>query len=344
MFSYRHAFHAANHADVLKHTVLIAVARYLAEKEVGMTIVDTHAGAGLYQLDDRFAKTSGEAAQGYLQLLSRIDKEAAELAIANEALNENAKDNTKAKVKTAKHKNKIDPLAPLREYIEIVKSFALEGNHAAYPGSPFILSRLLRPQDKLRLFELHPSDSDSLLSNVAALQADRSVLPRQVAAFKENGFAGLKRLLPPPTRRALVLCDPSYEVKEDYALVVEMLSDSLKRFATGTYMIWFPILARREAQDLPRQLQQVCVKAGKEFLIASLQIKEFANAAPRYSREARPTQASATNPNEAKAAGLAASAVFIVNPPFTLKPQLLQTLPHLVELLAVDSHAGFALD
>jgi 23S rRNA (adenine2030-N6)-methyltransferase len=321
MFSYRHAFHAGNHADVLKHTVLIAVANYMAEKEVGITVIDTHAGAGLYQLDDRFAKTSGEANEGYIKLVAVMQEQ----------------DTTKNAA-----------LAPLQNYIDIVKTFAVQGNYAAYPGSPFILSRLLRAQDKLRLFELHPSDSELLTTNVAALQTSRKVFPRQVAAFKENGFAGIKRLLPPPTRRALVLCDPSYELKEDYALVVEMLTDSLKRFSTGTYIIWFPVLARREAQDLPRQLQQVCEKAGKDFLCASLQIKDFSNVAPRYSRDGTLTPARSGNRPETvvepKAGGLAASAVFVVNPPYTLKQLLVNTLPKLVEMLRVDAHAGWTLD
>jgi 23S rRNA (adenine2030-N6)-methyltransferase len=321
MFSYRHAFHAGNHADVLKHTVLIAIARYMAEKDVGMTIIDTHAGAGLYQLDDRFAKTSGEAIEGYAKLVTAMEAET---------------------------NKKSAGLAPLHDYIELVKTFAVEGNYAAYPGSPFILSRLLRAHDKLRLFELHPTDADLLIANVSALQASRKILPRQVAAFKENGFAGLKRLIPPPTRRALVLCDPSYELKEDYGLVVDMLTDSLKRFSTATFMIWFPVLARREAQDLPRQLQQVCEKAGKDFLCASLQVKDFSNAAPRYSREGNaPSSRAGSRPDasiEPKAAGLAASAVFVVNPPYTLKPLLVNTLPKLVEMLRVDAHAGWTLD
>jgi 23S rRNA (adenine2030-N6)-methyltransferase len=107
----------------------------------------------------------------------------------------------------------------------------------------------LGDRDKLKLFELHPTDSKTLSANIAQLKAGR-----QVAVLREDGFEGLKKFLPPPSRRALVLCDPSYELKTDYARVVAMVDASL-RFATGTYAVWYPIIPRPEAHDVPRKLK-----------------------------------------------------------------------------------------
>ena len=206
MFSYRHAFHAGNHADVLKHTVLIATLQYLLQKEAALTVLDTHAGAGLYRLDGDYANKSGEAADGILRLAQAKESE----------------------------------LAPvLQAYIASVRSFNQGAQLRNYPGSPFIIQSLLRVQerDKLKVFELHPTDMRSLAGNIAQLEAGR-----QVAVLHEDGFEGIKKFLPPPSRRALVLCDPSYELKSDYAKVLDMAADSLKRFATGTYAFWYPII------------------------------------------------------------------------------------------------------
>ena len=217
MFSYRHAFHAGNHADVLKHAVLIATLQYLTEKDAALTVLDTHAGAGLYRLDGDYARTSGEASEGILKLTAADAPGAA--------------------------------LVPmLQEYVDTVRAFNQGSGTKVYPGSPFIIQRLLRAHDKLKLFELHPTDLRALAGNVAQLDAGR-----QVAVLHEDGFEGIKKFLPPPARRALVLCDPSYEMKSDYGKVLDMVQDALKRFATGTYAVWYPIIPRPEAHDLPPQ-------------------------------------------------------------------------------------------
>ena len=284
MFSYRHAFHAGNHADVLKHTVLIAALQHLTEKDAALTVLDTHAGAGLYRLDGDYASTSGEAADGIVRLFA--------------------------------------PTAPtltpaLQAYVDMVNAFNQGNTLRVYPGSPFITQRLLRSQDKLTLFELHPTDLRSLAGNVAQLEAGR-----QVAVLHEDGFEGIKKFLPPPARRALVLCDPSYEIKSDYAKVLDMATDSLKRFATGTYAFWYPIIPRPEAHDLPRRLKTLATKSGKSWLHATLTVKS-----------SKITENAA---GDVKRPGLPASGMFIINPPFTLKAALKATLPQMTELLAQD--------
>ncbi|CAN7575184.1 23S rRNA (adenine(2030)-N(6))-methyltransferase RlmJ [Acidovorax sp. LjRoot129] len=292
MFSYRHAFHAGNHADVLKHTVLITALQHLTEKDAALTVLDTHAGAGLYRLDGDYANTSGEAADGVARLFA---PEAPALTPA------------------------------LQAYVDLIRGFNQGNALRIYPGSPFITQRLLRERDKLKLFELHPTDLRSLAGNVAQLEAGR-----QVAVLHEDGFEGIKKFLPPPARRALVLCDPSYEIKSDYAKVLDMAADSLKRFATGTYAFWYPIIPRPEAHDLPRRLKTLATKAGKSWLHATLTVKNsklIENAA-----------------GDIKRPGLPASGMFLINPPFTLKAALKASLPQMAELLAQDKHATHTLE
>ena len=292
MFSYRHAFHAGNHADVLKHTILLAVLRHMVQKETPFTVLDTHAGAGLYRLDGDYAQTSAEAADGYLKLIAGAP----------------------------------EPLAPLlQDYLELVAGFNPGGGHRIYPGSPFIVQRLLRGRDKLKLFELHPTDGKTLVANIAQLDARR-----QVAVLREDGFEGVKKFLPPPSRRALLLCDPSYELKNDYARVAVMVADALVRFATGNYVVWYPIIPRPEAHDLPKKLKTLANKAGKSWLHATLTLKS--------SKLLQDASGVVTRP------GLPASGVFLINPPHTLKAALQLALPQLVARLGQDGNAAFTLE
>ncbi len=318
MFSYRHAFHAGNHADVLKHTVLIATLSHLLEKDTALTVVDTHAGAGLYRLDGDYAGTSGEAAEGVLRLLAPGGK-----ATAKTAAKTAAKTTAKAATKPAADA----PLAPaLADYLALIGDFNPQGGARIYPGSPFIVQHLLREHDKLKLFELHPTDARTLDANIAQLEAGR-----QIAVLREDGFGSATKFLPPPSRRALVLCDPSYEIKSDYARVLDFVAEALKRFATGTYAIWYPIIPRPEAHDLPRRLKTMATKAGKPWLHATLTVKSskiVTDAATGTSH--RP--------------GLPASGMFLINPPFTLKPLLAEALPQMAERLAQDRNATFSLD
>ena len=156
-----------------------------------------------------------------------------------------------------------------------------KGSARIYPGSPFITQHLLRDHDKLKLFELHPTDARTLDANIAQLEAGR-----QIAVLREDGFGSATKFLPPPSRRALVLCDPSYEMKSDYARVLDFIAEALKRFATGTYVVWYPIIPRPEAHDLPRRLKTMATKAGKSWLNASLTVKSSKIATDAKRRDA----------------------------------------------------------
>lgn len=300
MFSYRHAFHAGNHADVLKHIVLLATLRHLMQKEAGITFVDTHAGAGLYRLDSEFSDKGGEAAEGVVRLMAALRPASGAAA----------------------------PSHPLiDDYLDLVAGFNPGGSLRVYPGSPFVIQRLMREasRDRLRLFELHPTDGKTLTSNVAQLDAGRAI-----TVTRQDGFEGLKPLLPPPagangSRRALVLIDPSYEIKSDYARVAAAIQDSLKRFPTGHYLVWYPIIGRAEAHDLPRRLRTLAQHAGRPWLHATLNVghKDLA-------------------PGERQ--GLTASGMFVINPPHTLKAGLTQALPLLRQTLGQGRGQAFTVD
>ncbi|MDQ6882414.1 MAG: 23S rRNA (adenine(2030)-N(6))-methyltransferase RlmJ [Pseudomonadota bacterium] len=303
MFSYRHAFHAGNHADVLKHTVLVAMLKHLTRKQTALTVVDTHAGAGLYRLDGDYAGTSGEAADGVLKLFRALKPGGKALPA-------------------------IPAVAPaLQDYVDLVAAFNNSSRLKVYPGSPFVIQRLLREEarDKLKLFELHPTDIKSLVANVAQLQAGR-----QIAVAREDGFEGLKAFLPPPARRALVLIDPSYEIKSDYPKVTACIQDCLKRFPTGSYAVWYPVIPRPEAHDVPRRLKTLATQVDRPWLHATLSIG----------------QAQDRNvPGEPeRGQGLTASGIFLINPPHTLKAALLLALPQLLQILGRGKGQGQSLE
>ena len=288
MFSYRHAFHAGSHADILKHLTLIHLVEYLQEKPGALTIVDTHAGAGIYSLKDGFATVSKEADGGIFRL----------------------------KQFTQDYIQSGNPLhAGIQAYMDCVDAENTGDELNLYPGSPFILARLLRPQDRLKLFELHPKEIDILRHNVSQLKQ-----AKQIDVYAEDSFARLKGLLPPPSRRGLVLIDPSYEDKQDYRYLETAMEEALQRFATGCYAIWYPIISRRESAALPDRMKKIATAHHRSWLHTELRVENA--------------------PGERR---LQASGMFIINPPWTLENHLAQALPILVKALGQDGGAQFLL-
>lgn len=291
MFSYRHAFHAGNHADVLKHVVLIQILHYLNQKDTAYTVVDTHAGAGAYLLDSDYASKNAEYETGIARLWDRKDLPPA-----------------------------------LAEYVQLVKAMNPSGKMRHYPGSPFCAEKVMREQDRLRLFEMHPTEGKVLEENVRKLEAHAaaqghrpSVRGKRIMVQKGDGFQGMMALLPPPSRRGLVLIDPPYEDKNDYRHVKTALLNALARFATGTYAVWYPILNRMESRELPGKLKQV---PANNWLNVTLTI-------------------STPSPD---GFGLSSSGMFVLNPPWTLEPMLRDLMPYLVSVLGQDKGAGFTLE
>lgn len=285
MLAYRHAFHAGNHADVLKHTILTMVLRYMNQKDKPYRLIDTHAGAGGYSLEGRYAQKKGEFEQGIARLWVRDDLPEA-----------------------------------VADYVEQVRRFNPGGDQPAgkvnvpleqYPGSPAFARLLLRPQDQMRLFELHPTDSRILSSYMAD--------EKNAEVQQADGFDSLKGQVPPSSRRAVVLMDPSYEGHKDYGRVIASLREGLERFAEGVYVVWYPQVQKLEAAQLPKRLEAL---APKGWLHARLTVQQ----------------------PDSQGFGLAGSGMFILNPPYTLHDELLTVLPYLTEVLGQYDGANYLLE
>ncbi len=276
MLAYRHAFHAGNHADVLKHLVLMQVLRHMNAKDKPYRYIDTHAGAGGYSLEGRYAQKKAEFERGIGRLWGRDDLPEA-----------------------------------VADYVARVRDFNPQGTLEQYPGSPAFARMLLRPGDQMRLYELHPTDHKILASYLGTSKG--------VEVRHADGFEGLKAELPPSTRRAVVLMDPSYEGHADYAQVISALREALRRFAEGVYLVWYPQVSKLEAAQLPRRLQAL---APKGWLHARITVQQ----------------------PDAIGFGLAGSGVFVINPPYTLHAQLATVLPWLVEALGQYDGASHLLE
>ncbi|MBM3350451.1 MAG: 23S rRNA (adenine(2030)-N(6))-methyltransferase RlmJ [Betaproteobacteria bacterium] len=275
MLSYRHAFHAGNHADVLKHYILSLVLEHTVKKDKPFWYIDTHAGAGLYSLDEGYATQNAEFKDGIAKLYS------------------------------AKHLPQ-----SLTDYVSHVQ--ALSQGATFYPGSPMLAQQYLRADDRMRLFELHPNDYKLLNQNFDGSR-------KQVKVEMQNGFSGIKSCLPPPPRRAVVLIDPPYEDKQDYQHVLHMLKDSLKRFPTGTYLVWYPILQRPEPDAMVDDLMHLDMT---DWLHVSMSI----------------------HTPSPEGFGMHGSGMFIINPPWTLPKTLEEAMPALTETLALDKDAHYSLE
>ncbi len=264
MLSYRHAFHAGNFADVLKHSVLTLVLEYMSRKDKSFLYVDSHSGAGMYQLTDEYAQKTGEYKEGIAKLID------------SDAINSDIPES-------------------LIEYIELVKRLNLGAELNLYPGSPGIAKAFMRRQDSSHLFELHPTDIDHLTN---FCQHWKKCFIKQ-----SDGYQGVLSLLPPPSRRALVLIDPPYEIKEDYSKAVETLIKSYKKFSSGTYILWYPVVKRQLVTQMKNLFQTSEVK---NLLQVEFCLTEDTD---EY--------------------GMTGTGLFIINPPWQLAEQLSDILPYL---------------
>ena len=274
MLSYRHAFHAGNFADVLKHSVLTLVLDYMTRKEKGFHYIDSHSGAGMYQLEDEYAQKTGEYKEGIAKLI-------------NEA-------------------NIPEPLQP---YIYLIKELNPSNTNSEtndltlYPGSPGIAKRFMRRQDSTHLFELHPTDIEHL--------NDFCYRWKKVFVKQSDGYQGVLGLVPPPSRRGVVLIDPPYELKEDYNKAVKTIIKAYAKFATGTYILWYPVVKRELVEQMRYTFSKSAVKnvLQVEFCLE----------------------------NDTDEYGMTGTGLFIVNPPWQLAAQLDEILPFMKSKLGTDN-------
>ncbi len=267
MLSYRHSFHAGNHADVLKHTVQSLILAAMKEKEKPFLYLDTHAGAGRYLLNSDRAERTGEYHDGIGRIWQREDCPAL--------------------------------LAP---YLTVIRHYNRSGFLRYYPGSPLIARQLLREQDSLHLTELHSSDYPLLRSE---FQKD----PR-AEVLRADGYQQLKSQLPPLSRRGVILIDPPYEMKSDYQDVVDGIQEGYKRFATGVYALWYPVVLRQQVKRILSALEKTGIR---RILQIELAIR------PDTDRR-----------------GMTASGMIVINPPWMLEQQMNELLPWLHQALVPD--------
>ncbi|HFG1721744.1 TPA: 23S rRNA (adenine(2030)-N(6))-methyltransferase RlmJ [Vibrio cholerae] len=265
MLSYRHSFHAGNHADVLKHIVQSLILNSLQQKEKPFVYHDTHSGVGRYDLTHEWSEKTGEYKQG----IARVWQQ----------------DNIPAE---------------LDSYLDAIRQLNQGKTLRYYPGSPRVARAHLREQDRMVLTELHPSDYPLLEQEFHR--------DRQVSIYKEDGFARLKASLPPQERRGLVLIDPPYELAKEYRDVVRAIAQSYKRWATGIYAIWYPVVNRCDIDDMLEGLQGLEIR---KILQIELGV--------------------APDTNER---GMTASGMIVINPPWTLESQMQTILPFLKQAIA----------
>ena len=275
--NYRHAFHAGNFADVVKHAVLVRILVHLCQKPASFRVIDTHAGAGRYDLAGEEAQRSGEWREGIGRLV------AAPTATPARAL-----------------------FAP---YLDAVAAYNGGGPLTAYPGSPALARAFLRAQDRLIACELEPKAAATLARNLAG--------DRRSKAVTIDGWTALKAYVPPKERRGLAFVDPAYEDPGDFARLAQALAAAYRKWASGTYLLWYPIKERTAPDALARRLRQSAIP---KILRAELSI-----AAREPSR-------------------LAACGLIVVNPPWMLAEELAILLPALAVALSGTSGGAHRLD
>lgn len=214
--NYRHAYHAGNFADVVKHAALVRLVEYLKLKDKAFRVIDTHAGTGLYDLSSEEAQKTGEWLGGIGRLMD------AKLSPEAQAL-----------------------LAP---YLDAVGATGADHGIDEYPGSPLIARRLLRPQDRLSAIELHPQDFERLKELFAG--------DFQVRAIELDGWLALGAHLPPKEKRGLVLVDPPFEQEGEFDRLAEGLVRAHRRWPGGIYALWYPIKDRAAVAQFRRKLKE----------------------------------------------------------------------------------------
>jgi 23S rRNA (adenine2030-N6)-methyltransferase len=261
--NYRHGYHAGNFADVFKHTVLARVLTQMSAKDAPFRVIDTHAGAGRYDLDSEHAKKTAESENGIRKLLENLPEGAA--------------------------------LELLQPYLRAVKKHS-----PAYPGSPLIVQALARAKDAMVFCELHPEEFAALEKSVGR--------DRRARTLALDGWIALKSLLPPKERRGVILIDPPYEDPSEFRRVAEGIEEAAQRFATGVYLIWYPVKNRHDTGAAVRRIVRAASKPALKL--------EFEIDKPQADRP------------------LCATGLLVINPPWKLKEECDVLLPALRHALA----------
>lgn len=269
MLSYRHAYHAGNYADVLKHLVLVQVLHYLTRKDKPLCYIDTHSGAGMYRLSSKEAVKTGEYQQGIAALWGCKK-----------------------------------PPAAVAAYLDCIKQVNKTPELKVYPGACTIAAKILRPQDRLILSELHSNEARGLTKTFAGYH--------NVFCYTEDGFTKGLASVPPSERRGVMLVDPSYEIKTDYHRVVEHLQQCYRRFSTGVYLLWYPVADEFKTGLMLKALRRSGIKRIHQFELG--------------------TDSDHSQP------GMTGTGMIVVNPTFGLSEAVAECLPFLAARLGDKSY------
>lgn len=272
--NYRHAFHAGNFADIVKHVILSRALIYLQRKDKPIFVLDTHAGLGVYDLESESARKTGEADDGIGRLWPHLEG-------APETVG-----------------------TLLASFAETVRSLNPTNEPRHYPGSPALIAHLMRPQDRAVFCELHPDDHNVL--------AARFTRKKRIRVENVDGWQALKTLLPPPERRGLVIIDPPFEARNEFDVMLDGLEAAARRFATGTYLAWYPIKH-------------------------AAAVTAFRTGIGQRFKDALLVETTVAAPADAVFHG---SGMAIVNPPYTLASELETLLPWLLQHLERQPGAG----
>ncbi|MCR8922058.1 23S rRNA (adenine(2030)-N(6))-methyltransferase RlmJ [Dasania sp. GY-MA-18] len=273
MLSYRHSFHAGNFADILKHSVLVAVLEHFIKKDKPFDYIDSHSGAGLFDLSSEHAQKLGEYKEGIAKLQPEQWPE-------------------------------------LSAYLNAIAAFNDQGELRYYPGSPLLAMQYLRAKDNAWLYELHPNDVELLRNNIASCRYSK-----RAKVTCADGLKGLLAHLPPVSRRGLVLIDPSYEIKTEYEQVVAAIAQGYKKFATGIYALWYPVVDRQTINQLEQSLLATGIKDIQRFELGL---------AP-----------------DSAGRGMTSSGMIVINPPWGLFEHMQQVLPRLAATLKTNAEAVY---
>ncbi len=341
MLSYRHAFHAGNHADVFKHTLLVMLLERFNAKETPYTVIDTHAGSARYDLNDERAQKTLDAQSGILKLL-----EAARYVEAQSPDREQPAPQSSAISRDDLQSARKSSESALRElllsecpsgFIDFQKYFHFAKaclDAGFYPGSPEIERAFMRAKDCLILSELHPDEIGALQRNMRLNAANAPA----VHIHHRDGFEALRALTPPKTKRGIVFCDPSYEDASDWKKAANALIETHKRWASATLALWYPLVAVKKIErDAMKQKIIAEIKGGKTE-------RGILDALLCVNTENSHRESALKDVKRSEPPRLYGSGMLVVNPPWKLDEKLDVVLPRLADALGSGGAGSYKIN
>ncbi len=381
MLSYLHAFHAGNHADILKHAALIQLLKKLNQKSAPYSFFDTHAGSGLYSTQGEKARKTGEAARGVLALAEYAAKEAAQ-DVDGSGPNLGLATDTGSSLKSGADQEALQDLdgggqqetdaslrsggslpAALLDYLNFVRPYLARD---LYPGSPLIERAFLRPGDAHTICELHPAEFEALKENCArdfGLSTDTDSRPKSAAAssappavphtqiLKADGFKTLLAQTPPKIKRGAALIDPSYEEAADYDAVAKTVIAVHKKWSAGIIMVWYPLLAHRAA-EIEKMIESICAAAKIQNANTNILRADFCvDTAQSHTEMPLKENAAAKAAALSSKTGLSSAAprlygsgILVINAPWKLDQELDEALKHLSRVPGLATEPSYTVE